>query len=134
MQVSPEIMETVNKPGRVGTLSTADQNARPNVAYFGSPRFLDQETFVAALTANRTLANLEENPYAVFFCVEEAPVSFGTSGCRLYLKVKEIQKHGPLLDQMKATIAQNAGEKAAEAIRAAVAFDVTDTRPLVDMG
>ena len=132
VEISNIFKEIVNKPGRIGTISTADSAGRPNVAYFGSPRVQDDGTFVAALMATRTLKNLEVNPYAVFFCVEEGPVSFSTPGCRLYLKVKEIQKQGPLFDEMKALVARNASPEAANMIAAAVAFEVTEARSLVD--
>ena len=53
---------------------------------------------------NRSLSNLKKNPKAVLFCVTESPVTFGTAGCRLYLKVKEIQDKGNLYDAIKGVI------------------------------
>ena len=76
MEISKEIMDIVNKPGRIGTLGTADTQGRPNVAYFGSPRLSEDGTIVMGLGSNRTLKNLEQNPNAVFFCVAESPVTF----------------------------------------------------------
>ena len=131
VEIPDEIKQVVNKPGRIGTLSTADADGRPNVAYFGSPRFQDDGTFDMALGDNRTLHNLEVNPYAAFFCVEEGPVSFTTSGCRVYLKVKEIQTEGPLLEKKKAMITQNAGADAAAMIKAAVVFEVIELRGIL---
>jgi hypothetical protein len=132
VEISGTFKEIINKPGRIGTISTADSAGRPNVAYFGSPRLQDDGTFVVALMATRTLKNLEVNPFAVFFCVEEGAVSFNSAGCRLYLKVKDIQKQGPLLEEMKAHVATAAGPDAAKMIAAAVAFEVTEARGLVD--
>ena len=134
VDITPDLIQTVNKPGRIGTLSTADADGQPNVAYFGSLRLLENGVFLVGLGRNRTLKNLEANPKAVFFCAEEAPIGFGTPGCRLYLKAKEIQKEGAMLDQIRDAIAQHAGPDAAKMIVAAVAFDVTEMRPIVDMG
>lgn len=130
-QITEDIKTTVNKPGRIGTLSTADKDGRPNVAYFGSPRLQDDGTLLVALSENRTLKNLRENPHAAFFCVEEGPVSFRTKGWRLYLKAKEIQEQGATLDFMKEMIAKHVGPEAAAGMKAAVIFEVTEVRGLV---
>ncbi|MBW2093964.1 MAG: pyridoxamine 5'-phosphate oxidase family protein [Deltaproteobacteria bacterium] len=134
VDISKEIVETVNKPGRIGTLGTANKQGQPNVAYFGSPRLMEDGTIIMGLGSNRTLKNLGENPLAVFFCVSEGPVTFKTPGYRLYLKVREIQKEGAILDGVKEAIAKHAGPGAAKMIVAGVVFDVTGVRPLVDMG
>lgn len=132
--ITKELVDMVNKKGRVGTLGTADKNGQPNVAYFGSPRLSEDGMLVMGLGNNRTLKNLEENPLAVFFCVEESPVSFKTPGCRLDLKVREIQREGSLYEGVRDAIAKGAGPKAAEMIVAGVSFEVTDVRPLASMG
>jgi hypothetical protein len=134
VDISKEIVEIVNKPGRIGTLGTADKQGQPNVAYFGSPRLMEDGTIIMGLGNNRSLRNLEENPLAVFFCVTESPVTFKTPGYRLYLKVREIQKEGAILDGVKEAIAKHAGPEAAKMIAAGVVFDITEARPLVDMG
>ena len=133
VDISKEVFETVNKPGRVGVLGTADKQGRPNVAYFGSLRLMQDGTVVLGLGKNRSLGNLEVNPSAVLFCVTESPVGFKTPGFRLYLKVREIQRQGPLYDNIKAAIAEHAGAQAASIIVAAVAFDVTEIRPLAQL-
>ncbi len=134
VDISKEIVEIVNKPGRIGTLGTANKQGQPNVGYFGSPRLMEDGTIIMGLGSNRTLKNLEENPLAVFFCVAEGPVTFKTPGYRLYLKVREIQKEGSVLDGVKEAIAKHAGPEAAKMIAAGVVFDITEVRPLVDMG
>ena len=40
-EISKEIFEIVNKPGRVGVLGTADKQGQPNAAYFGSLRLME---------------------------------------------------------------------------------------------
>jgi hypothetical protein len=132
VEISKEISDIVNKPGRVGTLGTADKNGQPNVAYFGSLRLMEDGTVALGMSDNRSLKNLRENPLAVLFCVTESPVTFNTVGIRLYLKLKEIQEQGPFFDAVKGAILKNAGERAASIIVAAVAFDVTEIRNLVD--
>lgn len=133
-KINKEIIEIVNKAGRMGVLGTTNELGQPNVAYFGSPRLSEDGTLIMGLGSNRTLKNLEENPLAVFFCVAETPVTFTTPGYRLYLKVREIQKAGPIFDGVKKAIAEHAGPEAAKMIVAGVAFDVTEVRPLVAMG
>lgn len=133
-EISKEVFNIVNKPGRVGVLSTADKEGQPNAAYFGSLRLMEDGTVILGLGNNRSLNNLEENPLAVLFCVAESPVTFKTPGYRLYLNARKIQKEGPLLDDVKKAIAEHAGEDAAKMIVAAVAFEVTEVRPLIAMG
>lgn len=133
-EISQEVFEIVNKAGRIGVLSTADQQGQPNAAYFGSIRLIEDGSVVLGLSNNRSLKNLEQNPLAVLFCVTEGPVTFTTPGYRLYLKSKGVQKEGPLLEGIKKAIAEHAGEDAAKMIVAAVAFEVTEIRPLVEMG
>lgn len=132
-QISKEIMDVFNQPGRIGTLGTADRNGQPNVAYFGSLRPMPDGTITVGLTNNRTLRNLEENPLAVFFIVREGPVTFQTPGYRIYLKVRDIHREGPVLVEIKEFISKHAGPKAASGIAAGVVFEVREVRPLVAM-
>ena len=133
-EISKEIIEIVNKPGRIGILSTADKQGQPNAAYFGSLKLMEDGSVVLGLGNNRSLKNLEANPLAVLFCVTESPVSFNTPGYRLYLKAIEIQREGPLIDGVKRAIAEHAGKDAAKMIAVSVALEVIETRPLVAMG
>ena len=130
--ISKEVLEIVNKPGRVGVSGTTDKQGQPNTAYFGSLRLMEDGSVFLGLGKNRSLKNLEENPLAVLFCVTESPVGFQTPGLRLHLKLKEIQKAGLLYDAIKSAIAEHAGVDAAKMIVAASAFEVTDIRKLVD--
>jgi hypothetical protein len=132
VDISKEIFDMVNKPGRIGILGTADKNGQPNVAYFGSLRLMEDNSVALGMSNNRSLKNLKENPLAVLFCVTESPVNFNTVGIRLYLKLKEIQKEGPFFDAVKGAILKRAGENAAKMIVAAVSFDVTEIRNLMD--
>jgi hypothetical protein len=109
VEINKEIVEIVNKAGRIGTLGTANKLGQPNIAYFGSPQLSEEGTIVMGLGSNRTLKNLEENPLAVFFCIAESPVTFTTPGYRLYLKVREIQKEGPILDSQGNELGRHKG-------------------------
>lgn len=131
--ITKEVMDVLNQPGRIGTLGTADRNGQPNVAYFGSVRAMPDGTITVGLTDNRTLRNLEENPLAVFFVVKEGPVTFQTTGYRVYLKVRDIDRGGPVLGEVREFIGKHAGPEAAKGIKAGVVFDVTEIRPLVSM-
>ena len=132
VEISKEIFEIVNKPGRIGVLGTADKKGQPNTAYFGSLRLMEDGSVVLGLGNNLSLKNLEENPLAVLFCVTQSPVEFKTPGVRLYLKLKELQKTGPLYDAIKIAISEHAGADAAKMIVAAAAFEVTKIRQLLD--
>lgn len=133
MEVPQNIIDMINKPGRIGVMCTADKDGQPNTAYFGSALFQDG-VFSVGLMGGRTLKNLQANPLAAYFCVEEGPVSFNTPGCRLYLKVRAIETEGALLDKIKQLLTEKVGPDAAKMMSTAVSFDVTEVRNLVDMG
>jgi hypothetical protein len=129
-----KLMEYFNKSPRIGTLSTADKAGNVDSALFGSPRMTDEKTVVMGLGKNRTLSNLQQNPYAVYMIMEPGKTLMDWKGIRVYLKAKNIATSGPVLDTFKARMAKVAGEEAAKMIYAAVSFGVTELRPLVDMG
>jgi hypothetical protein len=132
--MSAKLMEYFNKLPRLGTLSTADKNGKVNVAYFGSPRMVDERTVFMGLGKNRTFANLQENPNAVFMIMEPGESLPEWKGVRVYLKMTQCQTSGERLDQIRALIAEKGGEKAAKMIHAAVTYDVQEIRPLADFG
>jgi len=129
-----KLMDYFNKAPRIGTLSTADKAGKVNSAFFGSPRMTDEKTVVMGLGKNRTLANLQQNPHAVFLIMEPGKTLMDWKGIRVYLKAKNIATSGPALDTFKAQMAKVAGEAATKMINATVSFEVTELRSLVDMG
>jgi hypothetical protein len=129
-----KLMEYFNKSPRLGTLSTADKAGKTDSAVFGSPRMTDDKTVVMGLGNNRTLANLRQNPHAVYLVMEPGTTLMDWKGVRVYLKVKDIAASGPVLDAYKTQMAKVAGEEAAKMISAVVNFGITEVRPLVDMG
>jgi hypothetical protein len=132
--MSTKLMDYFNKQPRLGTLSTSGKDGKVNVAYFGSPRMVDEKTIVMGLGKNRTFANLQENPHAVFMIMEPGKAITEWKGVRVYLKMKECQTSGEKLDQIKAQIAKVAGESTAKIVYAAVIFEVNEIRPFADFG
>ena len=132
--MSEILVEYFNKQPRLGTLSTADKNGKVNSAYFGSPRMIDEKTIFMGLGNNRTFANLQDNPQAMFMVMEPAKTIADWKGVRIYVNMAECQTAGKKLDDMRATIAQHAGESASKMIHAAVTFEIIEVRPLADFG
>lgn len=132
--MTQQLMEYFNKQPRLGTLSTADSKGKVNCAYFGSPRMIDDKTIFMGLGNNRTFANLQANPSAVFMVMEPGQSIVDWKGVRIYVKMTECQTAGQKLDDMRATIAQHGGKNAAKMIHAAVTFEIQEVRPLADFG
>lgn len=120
-----------NKQARIGALATANKNGEVNAAVFGSPKMIDQETVIMAIGDNRTFHNLEENPKASFIVIEPGGSPTEWKGARLYLEVEAFERYGELLDSFRENIRKMAGDKSAEAIKAAIRFKVVDVRPLI---
>ena len=132
--MSSKLIEFFNKQPRLGGLSTASKDGKPNIAYFLSPRMIDEKTVVMSLGNNRSFANLLENPYAAFMIFEAGRTLSDWKGLRIYLKMKEYQTSGEKLETMRAQVGQMAGEEPAKMVHAAVTFEVQEIRPLVDFG
>lgn len=132
--MSADLKAYFNKQPRLVTLSTADREGRVNAAYFGSPFMTDERTITVGLTRNRTLANLRENPRAVFLIMEPGRSLPDWRGVRVYVRMTDCATEGEALAATRSRIAQHAGEAAARAIQAAVTFTVEEIRPLADFG
>jgi hypothetical protein len=132
--MSAKLMEYFNRQPRLGTLSTAGKAGNVNVAYFGSPQMTDEKTVVMGLGKNRTFANLQENPNAVYMIMEPGESVAEWKGVRVYLKMTDCQTAGETLDGIRGMIAKAAGEGAAKMIYAAVTFEIQELRPFADFG
>ena len=128
-----KLLEIFNKQPRIGTLSTANKQGDVNVAVFGSPQMIDENTVVMGIGKNRSYANLEENPKAVFIVMEPGKTVMDWKGARVYLEALAIETGGGFYDQVRDNIAKDAGEQAAKMIHAAVRFKITDVRAIVDL-
>jgi len=129
-----KLMEYFNKSPRLGTLSTAEKAGKVDSAVLGSPRMTDEKTVAVGLGKNRTLANLQQNPNAVFLVMEPGKTLADWKGVRVYLKATSIVTSGPALAGYKAEVAKVAGQQAADMMAAMITLDVTEVRPLIDMG
>ena len=133
--MSVKLMEYFNtNQARLGTLSTANKAGKVDVAHFGTPRMIDEKMIVMGIGQNRTFANLQENPNAVFMIMDpgEAPPEW--HGVRIYLTMTECQTSGETLESIRSEIAKVAGEEAAKMIHAAVIFEIQEIRPVADFG
>jgi hypothetical protein len=128
-----ELMELFNKYPRIGALATANKEGDVNVAVFGSPRMVDENTVVMGIGENRSYRNLQRNPKAVFIVMEPGETVMDWKGARVYLEAVDLVSEGEFYDQTKQNIAKAAGVQAARMIQAAVRFKITEVRPIVDM-
>jgi hypothetical protein len=132
--MSSKLMEYFNKQPRLGSLSTADKEGNVDAACFGSPRMVDEKTMVMGLGKNRTFANLQQNPHAVFMIMEPGASLPQWKGIRVYLKLIACETTGEKLDGIRAQIAKVGGENAAKMMQAAATFTVEEVRPVADFG
>jgi len=133
--MASKLVEYFNKQPRLGCLSTADRHGRVDAAHIGSIRLLDDKTATAGLGKNRTLSNLQENPYAVFLIMEPGSTPPQWRGLRVYLRMTACHTSGPELAEKRAEVAETIGAAAAEQmIYAALTLEVEAIRPLLDAG
>ncbi|NIO03722.1 MAG: pyridoxamine 5'-phosphate oxidase family protein [Proteobacteria bacterium] len=128
-----DLMELFNKWPRIGTLSTANKEGDVNVAVFGSPRMVDENTVVMGIGENRSFRNLQRNPKAVFIVMEPGQTMMEWSGARVYLEAVDMETSGEFCNQIKGSIAKAAGQQAADVIHAAIRFKIKEVRPIVDV-
>ncbi len=126
-----ELMEMFNKAPRIGALATSNKSGDVDVAVFGSPRMIDENTVIMAIGNNRSLSYLEENPKASFIVMEPGSNPMTWKGSRLYLKVESIERSGEMLDTFREQIRKMAGDTSADAIVAAIRFSITEVRGLI---
>jgi len=128
-----KLLEIFNKRPRIGTLSTANAQGDVNVAVFGSPQMIDENTVVMGMGENRSFRNLRENPKAAFIVMEPGETVMDWKGARVYLEALAIETGGGFYDMIRDNIAKAAGEQAAKMIHAAIRFKITEVRPIVDI-
>ena len=51
---------------------------------------------------------------------------------RVYVELIAVEKEGDLLNQFKEAVASRVGQEAADALHAAMRFEITEVRPLID--
>lgn len=129
-----EVMELFNRRPRNLLLATSDRKGRVNVAVYGSPKMTDEETIILATRECRSYQNLRENPQAAMFISETGEIGHATKGLRVYLELVAAETEGVLLEGFRKDVASRAGKEAAEALRAAIRFRITEVRPVIDRG
>jgi len=127
-------MDYFNRQPRIGTLSTTSKEGKVDVAVMGSPRMVDGETVIMSLAKNRTFANLQENPRAVYMILEPGEEILDWKGIRVYMRMVGYETSGELIDEMREQSSKFIGEAAAKMIHAAITLKVEEVRPLVDLG
>lgn len=134
MEVSDEVWDLVNlrKPAS-GFIVTSDKKGGCNAACIASLQLSDRGTMNMLVGDSRTLKNLKQNPQAAFITAQGEAMD-EVKGCRIYLKVTSIVEKGPVIDKGRAMLAEAVNPEAAERIHAFVTFEVTESRPLIDMG
>lgn len=132
--MSGKLVDYFNKQPRLGVFSTSNKDGLIDSAVYGSPQMIDEKTVIVALGNGRTAANLQENPNAVYMILEPGAGIHDWKGVRVYLRMKEYSTSGPQLDQWKVQAVKIIGEEAVEMIHALATFDVTEARPLIDLG
>jgi hypothetical protein len=128
------VMALFNRKPRIGTLSTSDHSGNVNVAVFGSPQMIDEDTVVMGIGNNRSLQYLKQNPKAVFIVMEPGETMADWVGARVYLEAMTIEHSGAFYQSVLEDIVKTAGEAARGMIVAAIRFRITAVRPIVDPG
>ena len=127
-----ELREVFNKRPRIGALSTSDGKGNVNVAVFGSPQMIDDNTIVMGIGNNRSYRNLQENPKAAFIIMEPGSTAPEWKGVRVYLEAVSIETAGELYNKIKEEITNRLGKQAGEMIKAAIRFTITEVRSLIE--
>jgi hypothetical protein len=127
-----ELMNFFNHRPRNCLLITSNEEGKVNAAVYGSPTMIDDNTVVLSTRENRSYQYLGKNPHAAMIVVEPGEISRASKGIRIYLEMTSIETEGELLDKFKVEVGRRAGKEAAEGIKAAIRFKITEVRPLVD--
>lgn len=133
MAVSEKVRKILTSDSRINIYSTASRDGVANIAVMGSTILLEDGTLMVALGNNRTFANFQENPCASCLVKIEGTTGLQMEGCRLYLKVKSILDSGEVFDSFISKLRSKIGP-AADRLKHVVIFEITEARPIVDMG
>ncbi|MGQ9653499.1 MAG: pyridoxamine 5'-phosphate oxidase family protein [Thermodesulfobacteriota bacterium] len=109
-----------------GVLATADPEGKVDVALFGRPHTMDDDTVAFIMPDRLTHSNLQSNPYAAYLFMEDGR---GWKGVRLFLKKVREEKDSELLHSLRRK--KYSGEQEG---RYLVFFHVEKVLPLVGPG
>ena len=127
-----EVMEFFNKRPRNCLLCTGNSKGDINVAVFGSPQMIDENTVVLGVGNKRSYLYLKENPKAAIIVMEPNEIKHDSRAVRVYLEVTSINTEGELFEKVKEGVASRAGKQAADGLQAAISFRISELRPLID--
>ena len=127
-----EVMAFFNKRPRNCILCTATNQGDVNVAVYGSPRMIDEDTIVLGTGDKRSYRYLKENSKAAIILAEPEEIKHDSKAIRVYLEVTSFDTEGELYNEVKEGVAKRAGKQAADGLQAAIRFKVTEVRPLID--
>jgi hypothetical protein len=113
-----------------GVLATADASGRVNLAVFGRPHVMEDQSVAFIMPHRLTHNNLQANPQAAYLFLEAGP---GYKGKRLYLtKIREEQDSDLLYALRRRTYP--ADQEKQEGSRFLVFFQVNQVLPVVGAG
>jgi hypothetical protein len=117
----------VLKPGGRGVIGTASKAGVVNMAVYGVPHVVDDETVAWGMTEGRTWNNVRENPNAsyAYFAPGE-----GFHGARLMLSLTRTEDSGKMLAKIRERTGMVSPGNP-QAVRHVAYFKVIETRPLV---
>ena len=127
-----EVMAFFNKRPRNCILCTATNQGDVNVAVYGSPRMIDEDTVVLGTGDKRSYRYLKENSKAAIIVAEPEEIKHDSKAIRVYLEVTSFDTEGDLFNEVKEGVASRVGKQAADGLQAAIRFKVTEVRPLID--
>lgn len=127
-----EVLAFFNKRPRNCLLCTANKNGDVNVAAYGTPQMIDENTVAFAARDRRSYQYLLENPKAAIIVVDPGEIKHDSKAVRVYLELIAVETEGDLLNQFKEAVAGRAGQEAADALQAAMRFEIAEVRPLID--
>ncbi|MFC1580962.1 pyridoxamine 5'-phosphate oxidase family protein [Thermodesulfobacteriota bacterium] len=93
---------------------------------------IDENTVAFAARDRRSYQYLMENPKAAIIIVESGEIKHDSKAVRVYLELIAVETEGDLLEQFREAVASRAGKEAAAALQAAMRFEITEVRPLID--
>jgi hypothetical protein len=113
-----------------GVLATADDQGHVNVAVYGRPHVVDEDTIAFIMPDRLTHHNLQSNTHAAYLFIEEGP---GYKGIRLFLSRVREEEDSELLRSIRRRTytTEKEGE---ETTRYLVFFEVDKILPLIGPG
>ncbi len=134
MNIPEGLVELINSPGRITTLSTTDADGTPDTAIIGSAFMAEEDQVWIGLGDNRTSKNLRTGRKAVLLVIRPGKSVLDWKGGRLYLELAALETEGARFDRMIERIKTTAGRLAARSIRHLAICRISEVRPLAELG